>query len=49
MPGKGSSNLPQTGAESLLGGAAGVTALGYAGSAYLRSKKSVIEALRRKR
>jgi hypothetical protein len=43
-------SLPDTGAESIaLGAASGITALGYAGRAYLRSRKSVIDALRRKR
>jgi len=43
-------SLPDTGAESLvLGGAAGLTAIGYAGRAYLRSRKSLIEALRKKK
>jgi hypothetical protein len=40
--------LPATGPEAALGGIAGVTALGYAGRAYLRSRKSVIDALRGK-
>lgn len=41
--------LPDTGAESLLGGAAGLTAIGYATRSYLRSRKSVVDALRRKK
>lgn len=41
--------LPDTGAESVLGGVAGVTALGYATRSYLRSRKSVVDALRRKK
>ena len=43
-----SATLPATGPETLLGGVAGVTALGYASRAYLRSRKSVIDALRGK-
>jgi len=41
-------SLPDTGPEVLLGGAAGVTAVGYASRAYLRSRKSVIDAMRGK-
>lgn len=44
----GATTLPDTGAESILGGVAGVTALGYATRSYLRSRKSVIDALRGK-
>ncbi|GAC1369505.1 MAG: hypothetical protein NVSMB39_1400 [Candidatus Saccharimonadales bacterium] len=40
--------LPDTGAESAFGGVAGVTALGYATRSYLRSRKSVADALRGK-
>jgi hypothetical protein len=44
----GVTTLPDTGAESLLGGVAGVTAIGYAARGYLRSKRSVLDALRGK-
>jgi len=43
-----SANLPATGPESALGGVAGLTAIGYASRAYLRSRKSVLDALRGK-
>ncbi len=46
-PGKGSEGvLPDTGAESILGGVVGLTAMGYAARGYLRSRKSVVDALR---
>ncbi len=38
--------LPQTGPESALGGAAGLTGIGVAGRAYLRSRKSLLASLR---
>ena len=38
--------LPSTGPESALGGVAGLTAVGYVGRAYWRSRKSVLDALR---
>jgi hypothetical protein len=43
-----STNLPQTGPEDLMGGAAGLTAIGYAGRAYLRSRKSFIDSFKKK-
>jgi hypothetical protein len=43
-----SANLPATGPETLFGGVAGLTAIGYASRAYLRSRKSVLDALRGK-
>ena len=39
--------LVQTGPEAALGGAAGIAGLAYAGRAYLRSKKSLLGALRK--
>ncbi len=42
----GAATLPATGPEVLLGGAAGLTAIGYAGRAYLRSRKSLLAAMR---
>jgi hypothetical protein len=44
----GVATLPDTGPEALLGGVAGVTALGYAARGYLRSRRSVLDALRGK-
>ena len=41
-------SLPATGPEALLGGVAGLTAMGYATRGYLRSRKSVLDALRGK-
>jgi hypothetical protein len=41
--------LPATGPEAMLGGAAGLVGLGYASRAYLRSKKSLLGALRKPR
>lgn len=41
--------LPATGPETALGGVAGLTAIGYAGRAYLRSRKSLIGSLRKPR
>lgn len=41
-------NLPQTGAEAGLAGIGGMGAMGYAARAYLRSKKSLLDQLRRK-
>jgi hypothetical protein len=38
--------LPATGPEGLLGGAAGLTAIGYATRGYFRSRKNLLEALR---
>ena len=43
-----SASLPATGPETLFGGVAGLTAIGYASRAYLRSRKSVLDALRGK-
>ena len=43
-----SANLPATGPETAFGGVAGLTAIGYASRAYLRSRKSVLDALRGK-
>jgi hypothetical protein len=40
--------LPDTGPEAALGGMAGLTAIGFASRAYLRSRKSVIDAMRGK-
>lgn len=40
--------LPDTGPETVLGGALGLSAIGVAGQAYLRSRKSVLQALRGK-
>jgi hypothetical protein len=40
--------LPDTGAESVLGGVVGLTAMGYAARGYIRSRKSVVDALRGK-
>ena len=42
------STLPDTGAEGALAGAAGLGGLGYAASAYVKSRKSLIKSLRRK-
>jgi hypothetical protein len=41
--------LPHTGPEVALGGVAGLTAIGYAGRAYVRSRKSLLDALRSNR
>lgn len=41
-----SATLPVTGPEAVLGGVAGLTAIGYATRGYLRSRKSLLEALR---
>jgi len=38
--------LPATGAETALGGAVGLTAVGFAARSYLRSKKNLLGALR---
>jgi hypothetical protein len=38
--------LPATGAETALGGAAGLTAIGFATRSYMRSKKNLLGALR---
>ncbi len=43
-----SASLPDTGPETVFGGVAGLTAIGYASRAYLRSRKSVLDALRGK-
>jgi hypothetical protein len=40
--------LPATGPEAALGGMAGLTAIGFASRAYLRSRKGLIDALRGK-
>jgi uncharacterized repeat protein (TIGR01451 family) len=42
-----STKLPQTGATGALGGAAGLTGVGYAAQAYLRSKKSLLDAFKK--
>lgn len=51
-PGKGqvlgAATLPSTGPEAMLGGVAGLTAMGYAARGYLRSRKNVLDALRGK-
>lgn len=41
--------LPETGPEAALGGVAGLTAIGLASRAYLRSRKSLVDSLRNKR
>lgn len=41
--------LPATGPEDALGGVAGLTAIGVATRAYLRSRKGLMDSLRRKR
>lgn len=41
--------LPATGPEAALGGMAGLTAIGFASRAYLRSRKGVVDALRGKK
>lgn len=40
--------LPSTGPETALGGVAGLTAIGMAGRAYLRSRKSLLDSLRKR-
>jgi hypothetical protein len=40
--------LPATGPETLLGGVGGLTAIGYATRGYIRSRKSLLDALRGK-
>lgn len=40
-------NLPSTGAETGLAGIGGISTLAYASRAYLRSKKSLVDALRK--
>jgi hypothetical protein len=42
------STLPDTGPAAAIGGIAGVGSIGYASYVYLRSKKGVIDALRRR-
>jgi hypothetical protein len=42
-------SLPATGPEAALGGIAGVSAIGVASRAYLRSRKSLLDSMRRKR
>ena len=42
------SSLPDTGAEGALAGAAGLSGIGYATTAYIRSRKSLVKSLRRK-
>jgi hypothetical protein len=42
----GVTTLPETGPAAILGGMAGLTALGYAGRSYLRSRKALLDALR---
>lgn len=44
----GTTNLPSTGPEALLGGAIGLTAIGYTARGYFRSRNSVLDALRGK-
>ena len=44
----GSAVLPATGPEAMLGGVAGLTAMGYAARGYIRSRKSLLDALRGK-
>lgn len=41
--------LPETGPAAALGGMAGLTAIGFASRAYLRSRKSLVDAMRGKR
>lgn len=48
-PAPAPASLPATGPESALGGAAGLTGIGVAGRAYLRSRKSLLSSLRRVR
>jgi len=48
-PAPAPTSLPSTGPESALGGAAGLTGIGVAGRAYLRSRKSLLASLRSKR
>jgi uncharacterized repeat protein (TIGR01451 family) len=43
-----STTLPETGPEAALGGAMGLGAIGFATRSYLRSRRSLLEALRRK-
>jgi hypothetical protein len=40
--------LPATGPEAALGGLAGLSAIGFAGRSYLRSRKSLLSAMRNK-
>ncbi|MDF2460613.1 MAG: hypothetical protein K0S68_16 [Candidatus Saccharibacteria bacterium] len=44
----GVTTLPETGPAALLGGIAGLTAVGYAGRSYLRSRKALMDSLRNK-
>jgi hypothetical protein len=42
-------SLPATGPEAALGGIAGISAIGVASRYYIRSRKSLLDALRRKK
>jgi hypothetical protein len=44
----GAATLPATGPETALGGMAGLTAVGFASRAYLRSRKGLVDAMRNK-
>jgi hypothetical protein len=46
--GKGAETLPDTGPEVVVGGAIGLGILGFAGRVYMRSRRSLMDSLRRR-
>jgi hypothetical protein len=47
-PDNGGDTLPDTGAAGVMGGMAGAGTIGYASYAYLRSKRRVLDAMRKR-